>query len=191
MKTYFFVLLILTISSAALACRCDPTVNLALKANPEKALVAFIGRLDGDAFKVEKTWTRAKASYDLDRKSSCRVFLEPGVRYLVLGSNENGLRQCQTVFQTLADAGETIAKLATKKSVSPLASNPSYFYCQNNNECQLTLDPCGSKTAVSKNFLKEYDTFSKELGRVLSCVQPKVRKVKAACENYLCSAKPD
>lgn len=191
MKTYFFALLVLLFSAAALACRCDPAVNLALKANPESAVVAFIGRLEGAAFKVEKTWTRAKASYDLDRRSSCRVFLEPGVRYLVLGSNADGLQQCRTVFQKLADAAGTVAKLATKKTASPLASNPSYFFCGADTECQLTLDPCGSQTAVNRKFLKDYDAFSKELSRVLSCVQPKVLKVKAACENSLCSAKAD
>lgn len=191
MKTYIFALLSFLFSSAALACRCDPTVNLALKANPENAVLAFIGRLEGDAFKVEKTWTRAKASYDLDRKSSCRVYLEPGVRYLVLGSNEDGLQQCRTVFTKLELAAEIVAKLATKKSASPLASNPAHYYCQKDDECQLTQDPCGAQSAVNKKFLKEYDAFAKEIGRVISCEQPKILKVKAVCEKYLCLAKPD
>lgn len=191
MKTYIFALLSFLFSSAALACKCDPSVNIGLKANPQSAVLAFIGHLEGDAFKVEKTWTRTKASYDLDRKSSCRVVLDAGVRYLVLGSSDSGLQQCRTVFIKLELAAEVVAKLSTRKAASPLAANPAYYYCQKDEECQLTQDPCGAQTAVNKKFLKEYNAFSSELGRVISCVQPKVLKVKSVCERYLCLAKPD
>jgi hypothetical protein len=188
------LLLVLCLSlSTAWACRCNPELNNSMLARPDSAPHSFVGKIERRegklGMKVEGAWTLVKDFYEFEDISSCRLRLPEGERFVVLASSRELLHRCSTVFVPIQNAQELMKKLSTKEGVHGI-QNPTWGYCEKDEDCILSPDPCKRVSAVNRSHLATYEKFVKEAQ--WACPdQVTLYKARVVCMKNYCLPKPD
>ena len=194
MKKIMFLTLLFTFESWA--CRCDPSVVNSLKNHPEGAQNIIFAKAhvsqESQFVEVTHSFSPVERKIDLTNKTSCRVFLEEGERYLILTSAQGNFRTCSTVFLKLKEAQSLLEKIVTIKPAQ-FQAQPVWSTCQASTDCELVEAACGGTVAVHSKYRKNFEAYVKEVAPRLNCVlvDSKTTGFKPVCDKGLCLAQPN
>ncbi|MBY0518588.1 MAG: hypothetical protein K2P81_16880 [Bacteriovoracaceae bacterium] len=194
MKKILFLTLLFTFKTWA--CKCDPAVLISLKDRPASAHNIIFAKAhvaqESQFVEVTHSFNPAERKIDLTNKTSCRVFLEDGERYLIMTSEKNNFRSCSTVFMKLAEASNLLGKIVNIQP-SQLQAHPVWSTCLSSSDCELTKAACGESVAVNSAYRKKFEAYVKEIAPRLNCilVKEKMANIKPVCDKGLCLTQPD
>lgn len=175
----------LTAFKTAFACRCTFVKSEEVQNNPSlaKSALTFHHEIRGDnpIFRVDSAWTTYEPTLPMDPYASCAHKILIDQSYLLLSTekiedilkNKGTFTRCNSLVVELGKAGPLIEKLALKTSTNPSETNPSWHFCQNNEDCNLSSAPCGGLEGVNKRYLASYEEWRNKVAPSLQCMGPK------------------
>jgi hypothetical protein len=185
-KSTLFILLSF-FSFSTWACKCDPAVTNGLRQDPLKAKAIFSAVVEsgdgGPVLRRQWSWREGQEVYRLDTTSSCRPALSQGRRYMVLTSNAGSIHVCGTVFIPLEQAGPIVEALLKMQE----RFNPSWFYCNADDECETFEGLCRIRTVIRKGHQETYMRQVHLSAPNPICPPVSWRPVYAKCRDNFCS----
>lgn len=150
-------------------------------------------------FITERRWTKSPSQINMDK-----VYGEnygpadrgvSGRKYLLYSPDETKpdgklvSSSVEIVELNSTEAKDIIIKLASKSDfVGEI--NPSWQFCESDNECMQTKNQCGELIGISKNYEKDYLGFLKSKVRLIDCSKIKSNKNDMngmKCIDHFCS----
>lgn len=152
---------------------------------------------DGDRYlALENGWTLypQKVYLPLDADEMYTVVTKPGVlgvKYLFFSAAETNINRKMKheaiYYKPLREGKNLITRLAFNKDFDG-EINPSWQFCESDNECSHTKNICGNPIAVNKKYKKNYLDFLKTKKGKVDCSKTiKVKSIVSRCVENFCN----
>lgn len=193
--------LVLLAARPASACRCDASVVKRLLARPERAATAALGKVedsaDGALFRVDRSWTAYTAAVRLGGGGKCALAATAGRNLIFLSARPvedygPGIfpTVCDSVLLEAGKAAATARRLAGTAGAGRASPNPSWAWCERDEDCVLAPGVCGGQDAIHRSYARPHEAWRARTAPAINCVAAEtVPGLKAFCVDSLCAAR--